>query len=242
MPIKIKERPKEIFEINFLDEKNDLVTVKTTLRSINYIVNKMINGYSPIICIVGEQRIGKSYFAIWLGYTVCKIFGKKFDINKHTVYDPKQAIRKIKDIEREPFILDESSYSYYKREWYEKSHTVFSKIILTQGRKAICYIFVSPFIRDIDKSFGQHFHIIIKVKKRGLAKVFYKKRFYSEMRDKDILVFMDDISLSKGDIPKEIWDQYDKFSNNEKDKIENELEQISLDRDKLNFKQILRRL
>jgi len=169
-----------------------------------------------------------------------RAFTKGMDFERNLVYDPKEALKKIKPLNLEALILDESSYAYYKREWYDKKHHIFAKIIITQGRKSILYIFISPFINDIDKAFNKHFNIVVDVKKRGFAKVYGYKKNYRSRRENDNLEFhFDDLYLKETDIPKDIWEKYKKQSVKEKDKIERELEKTSRPK-KLTLNQVLR--
>ena len=237
MPIIQKLREPETYEIDIHNDQGTKSIVRTRLRTINYILKKMSNGYSPIIVITGEQRIGKSYFAVWLAYLICSAFRKKFIMERHVVYEPKKMLNKISALNTEPFILDESSYAYYYKEWYQKTHIIFSKILITQGRKVLCYIFVTPKEEDIDKSFIRHFHLKFKVIRRGFAKVFY---IYKRKSLKEPGIHMDDIRLDLGDYPKSLWDDVDVFSETEKDKIEKELTKQNKE-EKINIKQILRR-
>ena len=213
------------FVIDVINEKGEKNRVSTNLYFLMHILNKMKKGYSPIVGICGQQRDGKSYFGVWLSYIIMKAFGKTFNLERNTVYDPSGALSKINVLSFEALLLDEAAFGYYKREWWEKQHRTFAKIIITQGRKAICYIFVSPFVGDIDKAFVKHFDIIIDVKKRGLAKVFkYTKKYRSRREYDNIEIHMDDLILEEKNLPKADWEAYKTYSNKEKDKIEKGLE------------------
>lgn len=226
MRCKFNRKPEYSYSIDLVDKKGEPHALRTRIYTLYWLIDRMRRGYSPIIGICGDQRDGKSYFAVYISYIILKMFGKKFSIERHTVYNAKDINLKLSRITNEPIILDESSYTYYKREWYKKPHLALSKIIFTQGRKTIAYIFVSPFINDIDKAFTKHFDIILDVKGRGFAKSYkmYKKHMaFSDRENKKW--WWDDIILNIGKLPadfKQILKIYKKNSEIEKDKIERE--------------------
>jgi len=201
--------------------------VTTNLHFLNKILKRMLKGYSPIICICGGQRNGKSFIAVWISYLVMKAFSKRIDWNKNAVYDPIETTRKITSLSEEIFMLDEASSSFHKREWFKRINIAFSKIIITQGRKTLCYIFVSPFVNDIDKSFTKHFDFIVRVQTRGNIKVFkVMKRFDSMLENRTTYqIHQDDVKVFMKDVPKKLWEDYNDFSNKEKDRIERLLTQ-----------------
>lgn len=181
----------------------------------------MLNGFSPIVIIEGEQQMGKSFYAIWLSYVVCNILEKKYDLNRHTAYDPKQAMKMLNDLTGEPAVLQESAYAFHFQEYYKKPNIIFSKIIITQGRKVLLYIFCSPKESDIDKKFRKHFHIKIKVIRRRIAKIYYIK---NRKKLDDIGRFMDDVELDIRNFPRKIWEDFKLHDKMEKERIKKELD------------------
>ncbi len=244
MPMyKLKPQPYK-YELSIGNKK-----IQTNLHFFNRILSKMMRGYSPIICICGEQRNGKSFIGVWLAYLIMTAFGKKIDWNRNSAYDPVETSTKLMDIEKEVFMLDEASSSFHKREWYKRINIAFSKIIITQGRKVICYIFISPFVNDIDKTFTKHFDFIVRVQTRGKIRVFRVKKKYDQLNENRSTYYMhqDDVSVRMKDVPTHLWKQYQKFSNDEKDRIERTIMQDNIttqtpEQLKSDIKSILRRI
>lgn len=224
--------------------KDQYHTLKTNIYSLYWILARLKKGYSPIIGICGDQRDGKSWFAMFFAYFISGMMHKKFNINDNIVYGQADISVKLKQVENDVIVLDEASYSYYKREWFKKPHRFLSKIIFTQGRKSIAYIFVTPFINDVDKAFTKHFDIMISVKTRGIAKAYriYKKHMAFTDRE-NRRWWWDDIKLDTKDMPiafKRLLREYKKVSEQKKDEIEQK-EEMEDKEEKKTFKQILRR-
>lgn len=189
-------------------------------------INRMRRNFSPIILICGGQRIGKSFVAVWLSYKILRIFHyeKKFDISRHTFYDPMEAIRNLKVMEREPVIIDEAGSLFNKTEWYRRITRAFDKIIQTQGYKCNCYIFVSPFGSDIAKTFRKHFDFIINVRRKGLLKVKQVPKRYDDMTGKVSFPYiLEQIRLPKNAVPKILWEEYEEHSIKKKEELRQKL-------------------
>lgn len=224
MPMILEEQKPYIYDFKVSNKSGSIKQVKTNLHFLNLILKRMMRGYSPIIGVCGEQRDGKSFIGIWISYIVMSALSKKMDCIRNCVYDPLETVTKLKDLYMEVFMLDESSSSFHKREWWKRINIAFSKIIITQGRKVLLYIFVSPFINDIDKSFTKHFDFIIDVKKRGIIKVFNVRKKHRSMKEVPVYYFhLDDVEVPLKAVPKKLWEEYKKFSHSEKDRLEDML-------------------
>lgn len=221
--------------------------IKTNLRFLNRIIRQMINGYSPIICICGKQRQGKSFIGAYFSWLIMKSFSRDLCMERNFVYDPMETLTKVNPLKQETFMLDEASSSFHRKEWFQRIHIAFDKIIITQGRKVVCYIFVSPFVNDIDKSFVKHFDYIVEVEKRAYIKVFGVKKKYASLSDKPFLrYFLDAVYIPLKTLPSDVWESYKKYSNHEKDRIEKALlkyaKPMKKDRALDDIKKILRRV
>jgi hypothetical protein len=214
-------RNKPTFNIQIKDR-----TLQTDVYYLAKMFTKVKQGYSPIIGICGKQRIGKSVIGVWLSYMFMQMFGKEYDPTEYTFYDPIKAISNLENKDRIPLLIDEAGGILHRREYYEKIHQSLNKIIQTQGYKTIMYIFVSPFISDIDKSFTKHFDFILRVDARGHYKAFevVKKYDQSDNNKATYTRFMDDVRLNLSDLPNDIWEIYQEFSINEKEKMRKEIE------------------
>lgn len=224
MPL-LKTQPVEFaYNLKVTNNEGGKANIKTNLRFLNRIVRQMLNGYSPIICICGKQRQGKSFIGAWLSWLIMSSFSKELCMERNFVYDPMETLTKVNPLYQETFMLDEASASFHRKEWFQRIHIAFDKIIITQGRKVICFIFVSPFVNDIDKSFVKHFDYVVEVEKRGYVKIFGVKKKYASLADKPFMrYFLDAIYVPLKTVPAKIWNDYKRYSNQEKDRIEKQL-------------------
>ena len=235
------------YQYKVTNTEGNTIEIKTNLRFLNRIIRQMLNGYSPIICICGKQRQGKSFIGLWLSWLIMKSFSRILCMERNFVYDPMETLTKVNPLKQETFMLDEASSSFHRKEWFQRIHIAFDKIIITQGRKVVCYIFVSPFVADIDKSFVKHFDYIVEVEKRGYVKIFGIKKKYASLADKPFLrYFLDAVYIPMKTVPSDLWNEYNDYSNKEKDRIEKALLRYArpMKKDKAldDIKKILRRV
>lgn len=220
-------------------------TEVTNIYVLFWILKRLKRGYSPIIGICGDQRDGKSWFAMWFLWKILSVFDKQFDPEKHLIYSPKEIDSKLAGITEDVIVFDEAAYSYYKRLWYRSPNTSLSKIIFVQGRRVRAYIFISPFINDIDKAFTKHFDVIIDVQRRGIAKTYRMKKRHMAFTDRENKPkWKGDILLDTENMPDEFLNvlaQYKEVSERKKDELEAEDKEEEENRN-MTVKEILRRV
>jgi len=186
---------------------------KTDLYIIGETLKKMKRGYSPMFLICGKQRAGKSFIALWLAHTIMKLLHKKkFDVKTNVFFDPFETIKALEKIEKEPVIIDEAGVLLGNREWWDKFHIAFDKIIQTQGYKCNCYIFVLPFAIDLDKKFRKHIDYQIIMRRRGYFSVFEFIKKYGELKQ-EVKAFKrilkENIIVKKRQLPNDVWIEYE---------------------------------
>lgn len=220
-------------------------TLETNIYVLFWIMKRLRGGYSPIIGVCGDQRDGKSWFAMYFVYMILKMFKKHFEAEKHMIYSPNDIDQRLEGMTEEVILFDEAAYSYYKRLWYKSPNTSLSKIIFVQGRRTRAYIFISPFINDIDKAFTKHFDIIIDVQRRGIAKTYKMKKKHMAFSDRENFpIWSGDVSLNTRKIEqgfKDVLEVYKKESERMKDQLENEYKDDE-QAQALTVKQMLRRI
>ena len=196
-------------------------TIDTNQIFLHKLFTRLKGGYSQLIIICGQQRIGKSFIGIWLCYLYMVLQNKLYDPTKHTFYDPIASIEGLGNINREPLLVDEAGSILTKREWYKKTHIALDRMIQTQGYKTMLFIFISPFTSDIDKTFLKHFDFQLRVDGRGRYKAFQIFKKYDEFKPERTTrrMFLDDVRLKMSDIPKNTWNKYSDFSINQKEKM-----------------------
>ncbi len=183
--------------------------------------SRIKRGYTQLVVICGQQRVGKSFVGIYLSYMFMELQKKEYDPTDHTFYDPIKSIESLGKRNKEPILVDEAGSLLTKREWYKKTHIALDKMIQTQGYKTMLYIFISPFTSDIDKTFLKHFDFQLRVDDRGHYKAFQIFKKYDEFKEEKAIkrLFLNDVKIRLKEVPKEIWDKYLDYSMMQKEKM-----------------------
>jgi hypothetical protein len=196
--------------------------ITTDLLFLQQSLRRLQKGFSVFIVICGSQRAGKSFLAVWLWMIFRSYFKKDYtDPTKCVIYDPIDITKRIKNDNNESYILDEASDLLNAQEWYLKSHQCIKSLVNTQTYKKFVLINVSPFVSDIDKSIRKHFDFMIRVDGKGDYRAFkFVKKYDSDTHEKSkYKLFMDYFGLRKKSIPRKIWNAYEEFSFEQKEKI-----------------------
>lgn len=182
---------------------------------------KLKNNYSVIIGICGPQRVGKSFIGVWIAYQVYKLTGKEFDPTKITFYDPVNAIKELKEKQRDVLMIDEAGDVMDYQEWHSKTHRALRAVINTQSYKTNVYIFISPFLHQIDKSLRVHIDYVIDVKSRGRFLAHKAKKWYMSLdaNNASRLFPIDNGGITMKHVPGPIWKRYLDYSIMEKEKL-----------------------
>lgn len=192
--------------------------LKTNLYLFANLVKMMRGGYSPLIAIVGKQRVGKSLVALMIASKIAEIFGKKFVLDRWVYYEPLALLEGLKDdAAGEARIMDEAINIIHRREWFAQSHILLSKIISTQSYLNVVHIWCCPFRSDLDPAFEKYFDFLLHVTDKGHVKVWMFKKKHDAERGKECYkMFLDDLFFDKKDVPAEIWIHYEAWSKREK--------------------------
>ena len=183
---------------------------------------KVQNGYSPIIMICGEQRIGKSAYALSIANLFSQfMYEEDFDYKKYSFYDTERAIEEMGNMIKRVILIDEGGESMDYLEWYDKMAKAMRSMINTQAFRGNVYIIISPFVVEILKNIRRHVNFKAHVVSRGHIKVWkYVKRHQAEKQDKATYpIFLDNIDFKLSSLPKGLYNGYKEFSELEKEKI-----------------------
>ena len=221
MPVMFQQQKQYIGQLKFVGVDGKSRTITTDQYFIYKLFKKIKEGFSPTIAICGSQRIGKSFVGNWLCYTMMCVMGKIYDPTKSTFYEPVKAIEDLGEKEKEPLLIDEAGDVLDAREWYEQTHQALKSIINTQAYKTMMYIFISPFVIDIDKTFRKHFDFLIRCDNKGRYKTFIFVKKYDELNPNKVVYksFLDDVAIKINSLPHDIWQRYLAYSVSEKEKI-----------------------
>lgn len=187
----------------------------------NNLIALMEKGYSPLIAVVGKQRIGKSHIALVIAYKLSQIYGWNFEVTDTVYFDPEKLLGELKEEEaKKAKIMDEAINLIHRKEWYQKSHILMSKVISTQAYLNICHIWCAPFRSDLDASFEKYFDFMIHVIDRGHIKIWQFVKRHDAVKGKEVYrMFLDDVEVNLGSIPQKHWEEYVKLSMNEKERM-----------------------
>ena len=222
MPYEMIQESPFVYEIDVRNLKGEVKHVNTNLYFLGKLLNQMNKGFSPLILICGRQRSGKSFIAQLVARWILQAYSKYeyYDPTKNTLYEPEKTIKKLGGIMEDVIVVDEAGAIMGRRQWFEQTHSALEKIIQTQGYRNFCFLFISPFGSDIDKIFLKHFDFLIRVDYRGKFKVFKILKRYDELNAYKIeKMFLDDIRYNLGDVPANVWDIYEKYSFEQKEKL-----------------------
>jgi hypothetical protein len=189
----------------------------------------MKRGFSPLILVVGKQRVGKSFVGLWIALKILNFFhkGTPFNIKENTFYDPINIIANMNKMNRNVLMCDEAGALLNKAEWFHKTTIALDKIVQTQGFLVNTYIFISPFGSDIAKTFRKHFDFVVYVRKRGVFVVKEVPKKYDDLTGKIFRPFrIEQVRISMKAIDRKIWKEYETYSHEMKDKIRNDLSSV----------------
>lgn len=195
--------------------------IKTSSSFIYQLLQKLKNGYSPIVGICGCQQTGKSFVGVWISNLIYQIKRLEFDPTKITFYEPEKAMESLEEKNKDVLFIDEASDVMDYQEWYKQTHRALRSMVNTQAYKNNLYIFIAPFLVQIDKSIRIHCDFEIRVAKRGVFKVWkiVKKYDADNINNATYRIFLDDISIRMKDVPKDIWKNYKIYSYEQKEEI-----------------------
>lgn len=195
--------------------------IRTSSVFIYQLLKKLKNGYSPIIGICGCQQTGKSFVGVWISQLIYLIKKLDFDPTQITFYEPEKAMEELENKNKDVLLIDEASDVMDYQEWYKQTHRALRSMVNTQAYKNNLYIFIAPFLVQVDKSIRIHCDFEIRVTKRGTFKVWkvVKKYDADNINKATYRVFLDYINIKMSDVPKETWNKYKLYSFEQKEEI-----------------------
>ena len=190
---------------------------------LNGVINRLNNGFAPIVVICGPERVGKSTMAVDLAYRLCNeakamSIELNYDtIQEHLAYTPERFLEIITESEedggRKPILIDEAGVVAGSQDHNTRENRVIKKIIQTMGYLNNVYIFILPDFMALDKKIRNKVDFKIELYERGKAKVTGIRTNFGKMRSKEFNFYkqplpsywMSDFNGSKG-----VFDDQDK--------------------------------
>lgn len=219
----VKPEPQKfVGEVKMRNMKGN-VRIYQAVSNFEYQLYKKIkNGFSPIIMICGEQRIGKSAYALHICNNFSQfMYEEDFNFKKYSFYDTERVIEEMENMNKRVILIDEGGESLDYLDWYERIAKAMRSMINTQAFRGNLYVIINPFVVEILKNIRKHFNFKCHVVDRGYVKIWkYVKKHHAEKQDKaSYPVFLDYMRFKLSDIPSGMYEDYKAFSEAEKEII-----------------------
>ena len=172
---------------------------------IDYINIQRKMGFSPLILIVGRQRVGKTAIALRLAY---EIMGDKFDIKKHMTYKIEDFAEAYDKYSNVVLILDEAGIPLDPYEHMTITQRVYTHIVQTQAYKQNIVFLVLPFASEIGKNHAKHISCIVEVVWRGCYKLYATKSWHSDLSKRPPRLEKIEVVSGVPLPPPELWSWY----------------------------------
>lgn len=163
--------------------------------------------YNVNIVIVGRNRVGKTYTALTLAYSLNNFFengiAKSWNTRKpirfwiFSLMDLLEMINKdLKDI-NEPvwLVYEEAGESLGSMEWWSLPNRIFAKVTQTWGSKRINLIITLPKSKELSSGAIAQVHYGIEVKNRGIGLLCKARHTYLSGSKKSKDLFFEPITL-----------------------------------------------
>jgi len=175
--------------------------------ALDYIRNQLKKGYSPIILIVGKQRVGKTALALRLAFEL----NPKFDIEKEMFFEIEKFASCIHKCDNKVLLLDEAGITLDPYEHMSVTQRVYNHIIQTQAYKKNVIFLILPFASEIGKTHRKHVSGIIEVIWRGGYKFYSASCWHSDLSYKPPRLTLIEQISGVPLPPKHIWENYIEF-------------------------------
>lgn len=171
----------------------------TNLILLDGLISKLKHGYSPILLVVGEQRSGKTFYAIWLAEQL----EKSFNVDTGLVTSIDDFCKTFSKARQKVIILDEAGVSLDPMRSAEVTQRVYSHIIQSQAVRQNLVILVLPCASDFGHQHKVHIYAETEVlghNKNGLMiRNYVLRKWRANPNDVDINIRHLE---TKRDIPK----------------------------------------
>lgn len=160
-------------------------------RPFEALVNKMQNGFSPLVCIVGDETgIGKSRLGLKTAELVYyRAFGKIWKPEGNLFFKMQDFKAKLNSSESRIFIIEEAEIELGSDNWHSIQNRYFSRIKSTQRVKGNLYIVILPMISLLAPKHRRAINYIFDVKWKGFFKCTIVKKRSANLDGDDIYAF-----------------------------------------------------
>ena len=160
---------------------------------LNAVINRLNEGFAPIIVVCGPERIGKSTMAVDIAYRLCNeanALDLDLDhdsIKEHLAYEPETFLEIITENSegRKPVLVDEAGVVAGSQDFQTTQNKIIKKTIQTMGYLQNVYIFILPDFMALDKKVRNKVDFKVELYDRGKAKVTGIKTNFGKMRSNE---------------------------------------------------------
>lgn len=139
----------------------------------NFLVNQIVQGYAPVVAVVGKEGKGKSMMALEIARILHNEIGVckgDFQPESNLFYDVIEFLEFLKGAERQVLLFDEAGVNLSSKQWYSDFNRALDQAIQTMRYKQNAYVFILPKLQDLDKAVRERIDLKIEVTKKGFAK------------------------------------------------------------------------
>lgn len=156
---------------------------------LKYCENQIKRKLYPVILVVGRQRTGKTFFALWLAEQIAMMRREKFDIESDMFFSIEDMALRYKEARKKALILDEASVSLLALESNSIHQRVFTKIMDSQAYLENILIICLPSASSMGKYHIQQITALVEMRGRGYYSFFGIVKRYSDLTRKPPFAF-----------------------------------------------------
>lgn len=183
---------------------------------IEWVKNRIRKGFSPIILIVGKQRIGKTCLGLRLSYEI----DRNFDCDKQLFFEVRQFAKSVRKYDNKVLLLDEAGIELDSYRYSDARQRCFSHIVQSQAYKQNTLFIVLPHSSDLAKCHRKYVDALIVVMGRGTYTMYKPSVPYWDMNDIDFRTKKIEIVIDVPLPPDHIFNAYkNKFEKQVKEGI-----------------------
>ncbi len=147
---------------------------------IPYLQNQQKNEFSPVVLVVGRQRMGKTTTALTLGY---EMEGDEFDPRGQLVNSVKEFGHAWKRYNNKVIVYDEVGQELDPFRAMNNLNRVFSHIVQTQAYKRNVLFVILPHATDVVKGHRKYVNAVVHIVGRGSYKLYAVYSWHADMND-----------------------------------------------------------
>ena len=149
---------------------------------LEWAINRIEKGFSPIILIVGKQRMGKTFCGMRLAYEL----DNNFDPDKQMFFEIIDFARAVKQYDHKVLCLDEAGVELDTYRFSDARQRAFSHICQSQAYKQNTLIVILPHSSDLARCHRKYVDVLLVITGRGRGIVYKPTIEYWNMNDLDI--------------------------------------------------------